>query len=60
MGSVEPSGLVAQWLECLTSYPKVAGSGSNPTEVGVMIFRSRSVVKLGETSSNITTTMLKD
>ena len=29
-------GLVAQWLERWTSYPKVAGS--IPTEVGVMIF----------------------
>ena len=48
---LEASGLVAQWLERWTSYPKVAGS--NPTEVRVMIFRSLGVEKLGRTSSNI-------
>ena len=49
-------GLVAQWLERWTSYPKVAGS--IPTEVGVMIFRSLGVDKLGWTSSMIIETLM--
>ena len=50
-------GLVAQWLERWTSYPKVAGS--IPTEVGVMIFRSLGVDKLGWTSSMIIKMFIK-
>ena len=38
-------GLLAQWLERQTSYPKVVGS--NPTEDSVMVFRSPRVSKLG-------------
>ena len=39
---LEPSVLVAQWLECWTSHSKVAGS--NPNDVRVMILRSPGVV----------------
>ena len=54
---LEPSGLVAQWLQCRTSHSKVAGS--NPTDVRVMILRSPGVVNSEKLHLTLCTTRVQ-